>query len=219
MCGRADRPSAPLWQMKVILRRSEARRKAGNKQPGLWRTLKRRSERGKWRGRRREERACCEIEREWEEAILKPLQRGRSVTGQNSKQSFKCRAAQVWGLNLLPGIHSGSGTHIHTRRDIQSHMHWFEEAEWFDLQSAFFFFMSKNVLNSSYFLTAWMNKEGRHKLTRRWNVRGERRALSNAQRQRKKQWLHFLQVLVTGKMHTKHSGLHERTLRSAAVQI
>lgn len=44
-CGRADRPSELLWQMKVMLRRRDARRKAGNKQPDLWRTLKHTSER------------------------------------------------------------------------------------------------------------------------------------------------------------------------------
>lgn len=53
MCGRVDRPSAPLWQMKVMLRRRDAWRKAGNKQPDLWRTLKNTSER-KQGGRRGE---------------------------------------------------------------------------------------------------------------------------------------------------------------------
>ncbi len=53
MCGRVDRPSKPLWQMKVMLRRRDAWRKAGNKQSDLWRTLKHTSE-GKEGGKRGE---------------------------------------------------------------------------------------------------------------------------------------------------------------------
>lgn len=53
MCGRVDRPSELLWQMKVMLRRRDAWRKAWNKQPNQWRTLKHTSERKEW-GRRGE---------------------------------------------------------------------------------------------------------------------------------------------------------------------
>lgn len=48
---RVDRPSEPLWQMKVMLRGRGARSKAGNKQPDLWRTLKHTSERKEERGK------------------------------------------------------------------------------------------------------------------------------------------------------------------------
>lgn len=44
-----------------------------------------------------------------------------------------------------------------------------------------------------------MGKGSRNKLTRWWNIRQTCHAYSNAQRQRKTQGLHFLQVLITQK--------------------
>lgn len=103
MCGRVDRPSEPLWQMKVMLRRRGARRKAGNKQPDPWRTLKRTSE-GKWGkkdGRKRTSEAGTGLS--GKELFFKPSQ-CRIGKWPDGGLSFKCgSAAELWGLNSAGG--------------------------------------------------------------------------------------------------------------------
>ena len=107
MCGRADRPSEPLWQMKVMLRRRDARRKAGNKQADLWRTLKRTSERGEEEEGEGKRARGGGIGVSGRELFSSPYR----ADWPGTRSTFKCRAAQLWGLNLLPGILSASNTH------------------------------------------------------------------------------------------------------------
>lgn len=85
-----DRPSEPPWQMKVMLKGGCAWRKAGNKQPDLWRTLKHTSER-KGGGRQDEN-------SKWQNGVgwiwfLSPYSAG-SLTQQSSRSSFNCRVTE-----------------------------------------------------------------------------------------------------------------------------
>lgn len=99
MCGRVDRPSEPLWQMKVMLRRRGACRKAGNKQPDLWRTLKHTSER-KQGGRMAEKNKWSEegTELSGKELFANPHRAG-PVSDQTAGYLSNARAAKLWGLN------------------------------------------------------------------------------------------------------------------------